>query len=547
MDNGSHLSMQLAACQFRLEDIQHVNSNESIFQHDHSLYGMLLFKEAEGSIVIDGRSYSLQRQKIFIVSPGTYVKLFIQNEQADYYYIRFYALRPAGRGHFVLAELKCPDELFASHFQFLIDMVQKMEIKHRSDNSWDAMKANIMFQEMIITLFKDTIQEEKSDLQQAIRLTLDYMEQYYPLNITREKLAEMTGLSADYFSRAFKKQVKKSPMKVLTEIRINQAKQLLVQSGESFRSIAQSVGFSDEFYFSRKFKAETGCSPMNYVKKIKYSGKIASLNHQTTGHLIALDIEPYAAIINNAYPITTRLRNTIAVGHFNPDLERLMTAKPDLIVASGSRQVEKSPKERIFNQIAPTITLHFSKDWRVHFQTIAKIVGKEKEANDWLERYDWKADTIRKQIKSKIGDETFLIVGIGEGKMCVYGLRNMGSVLYGDLGLAAPKGVSGIAHYKEILLEDLLEFDADRILLTSYRHDGTAHMDQAIRNEVCALYANKQWHALKAVRNKKVYFMYDSQHLYTSYNPLSHDLFLDKMHQLLMADAAAERSVLSKK
>ncbi|WP_372813834.1 helix-turn-helix domain-containing protein [Paenibacillus sp.] len=537
MNNSSHLSTRLAACLYKLEDSQHVISNETLFQHDNSLYGMLLFMEAEGDIVIDGRSYPLQRQKIFIVSPGAYVKLSIHpSSQADYYYIKFYALQPADPGHFVLAELKCPDELYTAHFQFLADMVQEMEKKHRSDSSWDAMKANMMFQEMIVALFKDTIHEQKSDLKQAIHLTLEYMEQYYPLHITREKLAEIAGLSADYYSRAFKKQVEKSPMEYLTEIRISQAKQLLVQSDGSFRSIAHSVGFSDEFYFSRKFKAETGYSPMSYVKKIKYSSKIASLNHQTTGHLIALGIEPYAAVINNAYPITARLRNTIAVGHSNPDLERLVTAKPDLIVASGSRHVEKSQKERIFNQIAPTITLHYSNDWRVHFQTIAKIVGKEKEANGWLERYERKAETIRKQIKSKIGDETFLIVGIGEGKMCVYGLRNMGTVLYGDLKLTAPQGVPGIAHYKEVTLEDLFEFEADRILLTSYRHNGTAQMDQAIRNEVGALYDNKQWHALKAVRNRKVYCMYDSQHLYTSYNALSHDLFLDKVHQLLMSD-----------
>jgi len=506
------------------------------------LYTILLFKEASGNIVIDGRNYPLHRQKVFLLPPDvTTVKLLIDSDSpTDYYQLRFYALQAAEQGHFVPAELNCPDELFITHFHFLTGMVHEMERKLYSGNCWDAMKANIIFQEMIGFLFKDAIHKQKRDLNQVITFTLDYMEQNYKLNITRERLAEIAGMSADYYSRVFKKKVGKSPMEYLTEIRINQAKQSLVLSSDTLRSIAHSVGFSDEFYFSRKFKKTTGYSPTSYVNKIKYSDKIASLKHLPTGHLIVLGIEPYAAVINNCYPITTQLRNTIAIGDSKPDLEKLMTAKPDLIVTCEFRDFEKSQKEKMYDHIAPTVTLPFFQNWRMHLHTIAKIVGKEKEANDWLERYERKAETIGKQIKTKIGDDTILIVGVGEGKMCVYGQRNIGAVLYGDLKVAVPKGVAEIAHYKEISVEDLFDFEADRILLTSYKHYGTAQMDQSIGNNISALFASEQWHALKAVRNRAVYCMFDSRHLYTCYTSLSHDLLQDKVYQLLMSDLSKQ-------
>jgi ABC-type Fe3+-hydroxamate transport system substrate-binding protein len=534
MKNDSYLSPRLSGYLYKLETVQHIVSHTAIFQHEKSSYGMLLFKEAEGELVIDGRSYVVQKQQIFILAPDATVRLHLCFGTAvDYYYIRFYALQAAEKGSFVLAELAFPDELPTVYFPFLLDKIQEMQKKYLSKTGWDAIKANIIFQELICVLFKDIVHEEKADLHQAIHLTQEYMEQNYSLPITREQLAELAGLSADYYSKAFKKQVTKSPMEYLTDIRINQAKQLLIQSSDSFRSIAHSVGFSDEFYFSRKFKAALGCSPMMYVKKIKYSGKIASLNHLATGHLMALDIEPYAAVINNAYPVSALLYNTITVGHSKPDLEILMSVKPDLIVMAGSRIVEKSPKEKLFNQIAPTITLDYDQSWRVHFQTIARVVGKEKEASAWLERYERKVETIRKQIKSHIGDETVLILGIGDENMCVYGQRNIGAVLYGDLKLAAPQGVHNIAHYKEITAEDLHAFDADRIVLACFRHNGTAGMDQVIQNEVLQLYAHKQWHALRAVQNRRVYCLFDSKHLYTSYNALTHDLILDKVNELL--------------
>lgn len=539
MQNATNLPEQLAYYLYKLVDIQHIHTKSSRFQQETNLHGMLLFTKAKGDILIEGRIFPLHQQKVFLLTPGVSVELRLPTDDSvEYTYIRFHALEAAHQGHFAPAKLQGLREVTVTHFPFLLVQVDEIQRKHHSGNAWESMKANILFQEMLVVLFQDVIQEPKQDLDQAIALTVDYMKQHYRLEITREKLAEMAGLSADYYSRAFKKIIGKSPMEYLNDIRINQAKQMLLQSHGSFRTIAQRVGFNDEFYFSRRFKATTGCSPTIYVKQFKQSSKIASLKNLLTGHLIALGIEPYAAVMNDAFPIAHRFRNTIVVGNPIPDLERLLSAKPDLIVTCGSRDVDKSLKEKMFDQIAPTVTLPFFHNWRVHFQTIANVVGKEKEANDWLERYERKADLTRKQVEQKIGNETVLILGVGKGKMCVYGQRNLGTVLYGDLKVSPPKGVAEIAHYKELSLDALSDFDADRIVLTCFKHDGTVQTDEAIRKEVHRLFNESQWQALKAVQNRSVHCMYESRHLYTSYNPLSHDLLLDHVQYMLMSESS---------
>ncbi|MBW7454993.1 AraC family transcriptional regulator [Paenibacillus sepulcri] len=524
---------------YKLEEIEHVSAGQSFFQREASMHTLLLFKEAAGEIIVDGQICALHRQKVFLAAPGASLKLVVDpGRSTDYYQIRFRAVQ-AAENRFVPVALDGPIELAIAIFEFLSDKAGEIERKLRSKDSWDRMKANILFQEMICVLFKDTLREQSPSPNQTLDLTLDYMEQHYHEGITRNKLAVMAGMSADYYSRAFKKKVGKSPMEYLTDIRINQAKQSLVLSRDSFRTIAHSVGFSDEFYFSRKFKAATGRSPSAYVNKIKYSEKIASLKHLLTGHLVALGIEPYAAVINNGYPVTTQFRNTIAIGGYKPDLEKLMTAQPDLIVTCEFRDFEKSQKEKMFDQIAPTITLPFFQDWRIHFQSVARIVGKEKEAGEWLERYDYKAERTRKQVSRKVGDETMLIVGIGEDSLCIYGQRNLGTVLYGDLQLNMPEGVAEIRHYREITPEELAGYDADRILLTSHKHDGTREMDEAIRRQAEALFASRRWKELKAVRGGKVYDIYNTRHLYTCYTSLSHDLLLDKTSQLIGSDSSS--------
>ena len=83
-----------------------------------------------------------------------------------------------------------------------------------------------------------------------------------------------TGFDKDYFRRCFKKETGKTPVKYLTDIRINNAKQLLADSKPiTVGAIAQSCGFADSLYFSTCFKKNVGLSPLAYRKSILSSNK----------------------------------------------------------------------------------------------------------------------------------------------------------------------------------------------------------------------------------------------------------------------------------
>ena len=65
-----------------------------------------------------------------------------------------------------------------------------------------------------------------------------------------------TGISRSYLFRAFQAYQKQSPKEYLTEYRIRQACHLLRETGLSVASIAYSVGFEDNLYFSKAFKED---------------------------------------------------------------------------------------------------------------------------------------------------------------------------------------------------------------------------------------------------------------------------------------------------
>ena len=82
--------------------------------------------------------------------------------------------------------------------------------------------------------------------------------------LSREELAELVHLNADYFSVVFKKHFGKTLTEYLLHIRIDYAKELLLKSSQSIDTVAQTVGFSNTSYFYRKFKEVTGITPNEY-------------------------------------------------------------------------------------------------------------------------------------------------------------------------------------------------------------------------------------------------------------------------------------------
>lgn len=62
-----------------------------------------------------------------------------------------------------------------------------------------------------------------------------------------ESMAEYCKLSVGYFSHLFKKRIGSSPMKYLTELRIEKAKELIATNSMSLSNIAQMTGFNDPY------------------------------------------------------------------------------------------------------------------------------------------------------------------------------------------------------------------------------------------------------------------------------------------------------------
>jgi YesN/AraC family two-component response regulator len=87
---------------------------------------------------------------------------------------------------------------------------------------------------------------------------------YEPLSV--KEMAKMTNLSPLYFGTLFKQETGLTFRQYLTNIRINQAENLLSSGMYNVSEAAAECGFSDVFYFSKVFKEHRGISPSEVIK-----------------------------------------------------------------------------------------------------------------------------------------------------------------------------------------------------------------------------------------------------------------------------------------
>lgn len=90
---------------------------------------------------------------------------------------------------------------------------------------------------------------------------LDHIHRHYANNLSVESLASQCGMSVSGFHRAFRQVTNQSPLQYLKRVRLDKAKDLILNEGLRANDAANRVGYSSASQFSREFKRLFECSP----------------------------------------------------------------------------------------------------------------------------------------------------------------------------------------------------------------------------------------------------------------------------------------------
>lgn len=121
-----------------------------------------------------------------------------------------------------------------------------------------------------ISMFENKKMEQTGEEgEQMIVGIVRYMQEHLKDEISLNVLANEFHLSAQYISQLFKNEIGVNFLAYLTNIRMEQAKKLLLSTDDTVAEIAEKSGYADYRVFTKAFKKSEGVTPSQYRRNFQ--------------------------------------------------------------------------------------------------------------------------------------------------------------------------------------------------------------------------------------------------------------------------------------
>ncbi len=117
-------------------------------------------------------------------------------------------------------------------------------------------------------LTRERRKDQPNSYQKIVEKTKYLMETNIFSAVNLSDISEQIGVSTSKLNEIFKTYTSMTPYQYFIHIKILKAESLLEQKDVSVKEVAYSLGFEDQYYFSRLFKNKTGIAPSNWNKLI---------------------------------------------------------------------------------------------------------------------------------------------------------------------------------------------------------------------------------------------------------------------------------------
>lgn len=248
-------------------------------QHVHDCFEILYLFSGERCFFINDRTFKMKEGDLILISPNVLHKA-ISDESPDcegiLLYFQEWFLAP---NHPIRETLKSlfanetiPINLPINERSLIEELFLKMLQEDRLKNDGYQLALQGLLLQFLVILgrhVKDssvTSFEHPSPMHEKVSEIAQFINRNYPEPLSLTSLAGRFFISPSYLSKVFKETTNFTFVEYLNNVRVKEAKRLLLESRKKVVVIAAEVGFGSVTHFGRVFKEITGNPPLFYRK-----------------------------------------------------------------------------------------------------------------------------------------------------------------------------------------------------------------------------------------------------------------------------------------
>lgn len=286
---------RLSKVDVKWADLFDTKHNTFCEQHHNPYYELIVIAEGTVYLQVNGVRMTLQAGESLLLMPWeTHGGWSSEERQGQFFWVQFssepdlneFCLDRAFKLNIVHAdrsELRTTEGhhedllIVPRHFRMtkqykLLGQFEELVATMKQPRGYFRFHATLLLAEMLRLMASDFLEQSHLDTAfptsyLTFRNLVNYLNNFYMTDVSRETIERVINRKYEYLCQVFKKYAGTNIHHYLHQLRVQRAKYLLHNTTKSIKDIAEEIGYTDAFYFSRMFKKIVGSAPQHYRGK----------------------------------------------------------------------------------------------------------------------------------------------------------------------------------------------------------------------------------------------------------------------------------------
>lgn len=236
------------------------SSDYLVKRDNYNSYLLMYIRKGHGKVCYDNKTYLVKENDVIILN--CYNQHMYTANQWETLWIHFDGNMSKEYFDTLFERSGCIFPLGNS--SIISEYLSKIIDSFKNNECLNEPLVSCSIQRMLTELLLLSSSSYYNSMKNPVTMAIDYINSHYGDKINLEDLSSLVNMSPFYFSRKFKKETGYSPYEYIIMTRINEAKKLLKGTKLLIKEISFRVGFNSETNFVTCFRSHTNLTPTEF-------------------------------------------------------------------------------------------------------------------------------------------------------------------------------------------------------------------------------------------------------------------------------------------